>query len=454
MSKMQVVCGGQSLWIVLLFTSLQLWGRLSASASTAAPLPPPTLYIHSRSKCATVVACRTPAGHRGDKFMLFRENREKVDSRELQSSAEEVLFTVRVSEWDSVQLFCCLYLEQGSPYSPFSPYLNLETPKDTAPACWLPPPVLSVNPPGGVVKRGDTLSFTCSAPVPSGSHSRPSHGEPLTFFLLGAGERTGPPPVVLEPRSSRGSSPEPQPGVFSVGPVSGGEEGGYKCIYQVTRGSLVNSSVSNVVQITITDALPVPTLVLQQQTDAWRLRCTGPPAYPGAVFSLYLAGSNVPVATQRAANHQVTFQVPVQDTPMASYQCQYNVQLGSQWTKSERSLPLAVTRGFPDPSETDLPAVDWPLVLGSFSAGVLFLAVVALVVVVSHRKVKAVAEEKKRRQEAQFWTKVHAKDHVVDLTLRRTSFPTQEWESLDSTTETASRSPLWNAHSTFTTPIH
>lgn len=35
---------------------------------------------------------------------------------------------------------------------------------------------------------------------------------------------------------------------------------------------------------------------------------------------------------------------------------------------------------------SDSSRVDWPLVLGSFSAGVLFLGVVALVVVVAHRK--------------------------------------------------------------------
>ncbi|XP_068448211.1 uncharacterized protein [Clinocottus analis] len=72
----------------------------------------------------------------------------------------------------------------------------------------------------------------------------------------------------------------------------------------------------------------------------------------------------------------------------------------------------------------------------------------------AHRKVKAAAEEKKKRQEAQFWTQVHAKDHVVDLTLRHTSFTSQEWAGPDTPTDTASRSPLWNSHSTFTTPVH
>ncbi|KAK9540041.1 hypothetical protein VZT92_002515 [Zoarces viviparus] len=460
---MQVVSGGQSLWIYLLFTSLQLWGRLSASTSSPLPAPAPTLYIHARSKSSVVLACRTPEGHRGDKFMLYRD-RKKVDSKVLQSGAEEVQFSVRVNEGDPDQLFCCLYQDQDRPFSAFSPYLQLEPSKDAAPTRSIPlfpPPVLSVIPSTGVVKRGDMLSFRCSVPLPSQSQSQQSHhNKPLTFLLLRAAERTGAASVILQPRASRVSNPEPQPSVFSVGPVRGGEEGEYTCIYQFTkRKTLVNSTVSNVVQIVITDALPVPTLVLQQQTDVWHLLCTGSPAYPRAVFSLYLADNSdnqLPVAIHHATmiTHQVTFPVPVQDTPVALYQCQYDVLLGGKWSKSEHSLPLAVTRGIHPSSSPDLSGVDWPLVLGSFSAVVLFLCSVALVVVLAHRKVKAAAKEKKRRQEAQFWTKVHAKDHVVDLTLRRTSFTSQEWASLDTPAENASRSPLCNSHSTFTTPIH
>lgn len=93
--------------------------------------------------------------------------------------------------------------------------------------------------------------------------------------------------------------------------------------------------------------LPVPSLVLQQQTDVWHLLCTGSPAYPGCVFSLYVADSELPVATYRAKtlHHQVIFPVPVQDSPVTFYQCQYRAPLGSTWSLSERSVPLALTTG-------------------------------------------------------------------------------------------------------------
>lgn len=95
------------------------------------------------------------------------------------------------------------------------------------------------------------------------------------------------------------------------------------------------------------DMLPRPTLVLHQQTDVWHLLCTGSPAYPGALFSLYLADTELPVASHQAkvTHHQATFPVPVQDAPVVLYQCQYSVLLGKTWSSSERSQPLAVTGG-------------------------------------------------------------------------------------------------------------
>ncbi|XP_042341866.1 alpha-1B-glycoprotein-like isoform X2 [Plectropomus leopardus] len=456
-SKMQVE-RGQSLWIyTLLLNFLQLWGQLSASTSPP-PLPAPILDIYSRSKGSVVLVCRAPKGHQGLHFKLYRD-RENVDSQELQSAAVEVQFTVAVKEEDSVKYFCCLYTGQDGRYSLFSPYLQLEQPKGPTPSMpSLPTPVLSVKPSTGVVKRGDTLSFSCSLPLLSQSQSQSSYGnKPVTFFLLRAAEHTGATSIILQPRASQVSNPEPQLGLFTLGPVRGGEGGEYTCLYQITKKRrVVNSTASNMVQITVADALPVPTLILQQQTDVWHLLCTGSPAYPGAVFSLYLADNELPVATHHTTliQHQTIFPVPVQDAPVTLYQCQYDVLLGGKWSNSARSLPLTVTRGNPPPSSTDRLGVDWPLVLGAFSAVVLCLCSVALVVVVAHRKVKAAAEEKKKRQEAQFWTQVHAKDHVVDLTLRRTSFTSQEWASVDTTTETRSRLPLWNSLSTFTTPIH
>ncbi|XP_022622597.1 leukocyte immunoglobulin-like receptor subfamily B member 3 isoform X2 [Seriola dumerili] len=430
---MQVVSGGRSLWIyTLIFTSLQLWGRLSASTSSPT-LPAPTLNIYLRSNDSVTLICKVPEGHHGFLFMLYKI-RENVDSQELQSGTDEVKFTFRVPEGDSGELFCCLYRDQGGRYSAFSPYLRLEQQRETAPTRSIPSfpsPVLSMVPSTGVVKRGDMLTFSCSVPDLSSQTQSQSgyNNKPDTFLLLKYAEHTGTTSIIAQPQASQVSSPEPQPGVFTVGPVRGEEEGEYTCIYQITKKRrLVNSTVSNMIQVTV----------------------TGSPAYPGAVFYLYLADNEHPIATHQAKviHHQATFPVPVQETLLVFYKCQYSVLLGK---KSELSHSLAVSRGISPPSSLDSSGVDWPLVLGSFSAVVLFLLSVLLVVLVALRKAKAAAEKEKKRQDGQFWA-VNAKDHIVDPPLRCSSFTSEEWANGD--TETASRSPLWNSLSTFTSPIH
>lgn len=117
-----------------------------------------------------------------------------------------------------------------------------------------PPPVLSVEPSTGVVKCGETLSFSCTVPaLPPPSQSRSRYpNRPVTFLLLMTAEPTGPTSVLLQAQASLVSSPGPQSGVFTVGPVRGGEGGRYTCIYQITKKrQLVNSTVSNVIQVTV-----------------------------------------------------------------------------------------------------------------------------------------------------------------------------------------------------------
>ncbi|XP_068178099.1 uncharacterized protein [Antennarius striatus] len=303
---MQVV--RRSLWIYIFLFTLH-WGQIPASASSLT-LPAPELDIYLRSEDLVGLVCRAPEGHHGVEFMLY-QNRTKVDSQELQSGAGEARFTVRVKKSVQLEPFCCLYKNQEGYYSAFSPYFQLEHQTDAAPSPSTPfllPPVLSVQPAADAVKRGDVLSFSCSLPSlldqsePQSSYSN----KPVNYLLLWtATSATGVTSIVLQPQASQIANPEPQPGVFTVGPVKDGEEGEYTCLYQITKNrSLFNSTVSNSIQITITGALPVPTLVFQRQTEVWHLLCTGSPAYPGAVFSLYLTDNEFPVATHHAIHHQ------------------------------------------------------------------------------------------------------------------------------------------------------
>lgn len=130
------------------------------------------------------------------------------------------------------------------------------SPDSSQPSPLLPAPVLSVQPSSGVVTHGDVLSFRCSLPsLPPQSQlrSRNSKGRPTTFFLLRTDRGTGVTSAVPQPPASQMSNAPPQPGVFSLGPVEGGEGGEYTCLYQITKkGGLLNSTVSNQVQVIIT----------------------------------------------------------------------------------------------------------------------------------------------------------------------------------------------------------
>ncbi|XP_051940644.1 uncharacterized protein LOC127613586 [Hippocampus zosterae] len=332
---------GRSLLIqTLLLTSLQLWGTLWASTSPQNP-PAPELRIHSRSRDSVVLVCRTSEGHHGVLFKLFRYTKE-VDSVEL-SPSEEVLFTVQLKVATEPELFCCMYKNQQGLYSAFSPYLKTEHQTDVAPTQALPslpPPVLSVEPPGGMVERGDILHFSCSVPALQSTY------KPTSFILLRAS--SGRESIISQHHDVRTSNLESQPGVFSVGPVKQGEGGEYACLYYTTSGvDIVNSTISNKIQITVRDDLPIPTLVLQQHAQVWHMLCTGSPAYPGAVFTLYLMDSQLLVDSHHVqiTSHKSAFAMPVQDTLMALYQCQYSVLLGGKWINSERSHPLAISKG-------------------------------------------------------------------------------------------------------------
>lgn len=120
------------------------------------------LHFYFKSKNSVVLVCQAPESHQGVAFRLYRHRemvillrmcgcflefaRHKyllarvisfflyvfsfieVDSQELQTSVEEVGFTININEKYSGQdkLFCCMYKDQKGCYSAFSPYLMLE----------------------------------------------------------------------------------------------------------------------------------------------------------------------------------------------------------------------------------------------------------------------------------------------------------------------------------------
>ncbi|CAL8328867.1 unnamed protein product [Lota lota] len=469
-----------SLWIfVILVTSLQQWAG-EASSSTTTPAPPaPILRVESRSRDQVTLVCRAPESHQGVLFDLFRVT-EKVESSVAPQGSVEAVFRLKAETVAShQQLYCCLYKNNRGVYSAFSPYLNLVPPPPAPPGvpspAAPPSPVLSVEPPSGHARRGQILSFQCSLPVtqptlqPQPQWQSKRGRTPLTFILVKKALVTGDTSTVLQSQAtSQTPNATGQLQAFSVGPVKGGEGGSYACMYQFSkRRRLFNSTFSNVIQVTVTDLMPRPTLALRQQEGVWHLSCRGSAAYPGALFSLYRADSKLTVATHQASmtGHQTAFPIPVQDQATVQYECRYSALLGKHWSESEPSVPLELSQGISPTLAPGSFSVDWPLVAGSFSAVVLFIAAVVLLVFVVQRKVRGAAAEKKKRKEAEFWSKSQGKDPAAG-----TPPPTQQGIHTPSillplnakggdfcygTADTAPRSSVWNPLSTFSSPsIH
>ncbi|CAL8289423.1 unnamed protein product [Arctogadus glacialis] len=231
----------------------------------------------------------------------------------------------------------------------------------------------------------------------------------------------------------------------------------YCCLYKNSQG--VYSAFSPYLSLTppqpAPDQLPRPTLALRHQGGVWLLSCKGSAAYPGALFYLFQADSRLPVATRQASatGHQAGFSLPVRDQPTVQYECRYSVLLGNHRSESEPSVPLETGLGIPPAPALGAFSVDWPLVAGSFSAVVLFIIAVALFVYMVQRKVRGATDEKKKRKEAEFWSKSQAKDHMADPEPRHSASTSHECAS--GTADTAPRSSVWNPLSTFSSPsIH
>ncbi|XP_036425457.1 uncharacterized protein LOC118807540 [Colossoma macropomum] len=408
------------------------------------------------------------------------------------------------------------------------------------------PPRLSVTPPAGHVLPGKVLDFHCQAPPPS-------PGNPPPIFLLMRR------PWGADSDQEVGRSFDPH---LRVGPVSQADRGTYTCIYQLTLPEGVqNSAPSLPVSIEITAHLPDPLLsndhedvllctgspsypgarfslyhqgaelpIATQQaltvehsarfavkTEGWYqcqysvllgtdwahsersstiklpcttgspscspsnytppptahlpdpllsndhedvLLCTGSPSYPGARFSLYHQGAELPIATQQAltVEHSARFAVKTEGW----YQCQYSVLLGTDWAHSERSstIKLPCTTGSPScspsnytPPPTAGSKVDLALIIGSVSAALLFLLVLIILGFAVHKHAKAAAVKRRQREQDTFWQQFYFKDHIVDLTLQRINTSPAEFSGAENGRISVSE-PIYDCpFSTFNGPL-
>ncbi|XP_061077573.1 alpha-1B-glycoprotein-like isoform X1 [Conger conger] len=413
----------------LLLVSCVLSGSVCLSDPPLPNPPAPSLTQRTPRAGDTLhLVCRAPDGYAG---LLFRLNRVtvQVDQVRFQEERQEAGFSLQGEAGAGQDYYCCMYEDRHGKYSAFSPYMRPSDPVSPPPQ-----PFLTVEPRSGRVSQGQSLAFRCTPP--------PSHSpDPQAFFLFRAGvqsEGSLAPPVALVSQHTGSTGSE---GSFLIGPVRGGEGGSYTCVYQVVLPGArhMNSTASRPVHISVSELLPRPTLSVvapDPGEEGVTLECTGPQAYPGAQFTLFRVGSSLSVSSLRAspARHTVYFTLPLPPPYPEQYQCQYSMFLVQAWRESEHSLPLTVPSQTgkdlitPPPSPPPSSgAPDWPLIAGCASAVLLFLVVLTGLGIGVQRRVKALAEKKKRREEARFWNHLHSADHTLDLTLRPISIGSQEW---------------------------
>ncbi|XP_073809751.1 uncharacterized protein isoform X1 [Danio rerio] len=401
------------MWFYGYFPTVLIILKLHFSAGEPSVAPAPVLTQTGTRGSSVELLCRAPEGHAGLEFKLFKL-RQLIETIKHTTKQQEAHFTLSLggNDKEKENHYCCQYEN-----SMFSMYMQpkLEA-VDVSPP---PSPHLVVEPSGGHVVPGQTLSFHCQAP------DDPQKQSPKAFLLLRRAK--GGPGSLIAPAKLVSQSQESRFSVTTEGQEDGGE---YVCLYQLKVPKTVNSTASQPVHITVIE-LPVPTLALSHHEDKV-LECVGSPAYPNAFFSLFRVGVLSPQANHQGSltQHSAKFPIPARYEHGMQYQCQYSVSLANTQAYSKMSTPLSVPciTGYHECTQASTGNTDLALIVGSVSAGVLFFMVVSLLGFAVHRHIKNTTERRRQRERGKFWQHVHSKDHIVDLTLQRVDFGSEDTE--------------------------
>ncbi|KAK2888867.1 hypothetical protein Q8A67_014242 [Cirrhinus molitorella] len=383
-------------------TALIILKLYFCAAEYSAP-PAPTLIQTATGGSSVELLCQAPGGYGGLVFKLYKM-RQLIDKVERSTEQQRAHFILRGKDTEKKNLYCCQYDS-----SMISSYMQPEPKVSVSPP---PSPNLMVEPSSGQVSPGETLSFHCQAPPDS--QKQP----PEAFLLLRTAK--GSPGSMVAPAQLVSQSHDARFSVKTVGREDGGE---YVCLYQLKSANTeqVNSTASQPVQITVIE-LPVPTLSWSRHNGEV-LECVGSPSYPQGFFYLFRVGALSPEATHQASliQHKARFPVPTRYEHGAQYQCQYSVSLGNSNAYSKMSSPVTIPciTGYHSCTSASTGNTDLPLIVGSVSAGVLFLMVVVILGFAVHRHIKNMSERRRQRDQEKFWQHVHARDHIIDLTLQR-----------------------------------
>ncbi|XP_075938787.1 uncharacterized protein LOC142939510 isoform X2 [Anarhichas minor] len=145
---------------------------------------------------------------------------------------------------------------------------------------------------------------------------------------------------------------------FNILKVNFGNEGSYKCLYQITVSHRdFSSPLSDSVRLSVTVPLQQPSISLTSPNGglvwgpegaevtrgySFVFTCSNSSHYPGGVFSLISSGSGL-TNTKPAVNRSASFDFPVAEYEhLGSYSCVYEVTLSAQRFNSTMTATITV----------------------------------------------------------------------------------------------------------------
>ncbi|XP_023647611.1 uncharacterized protein [Paramormyrops kingsleyae] len=206
------------------------------------------------------------------------------------------------------------------------------------------------------------------------------------------------------------------------------EKGGVVWRHQLSYSERSPAQMSDTAPV-----LPVPLLTQEHSQTRGNvdLLCRAPPGHGGVMFQLYQDKNLVDNVSFTGNTPEARFTLKMHLAMEKRFCCLYQDQDKVYSHFSQYMKPVETnlnTAAVPPPALSDDGGeVDWPLIAGSLSASILFMAALGCLGFAVYMKVKALAEKRRKREEALFWHHMHATDRVVDLTLRRISVGSQDW---------------------------
>ncbi|XP_065421438.1 basement membrane-specific heparan sulfate proteoglycan core protein-like isoform X3 [Chrysemys picta bellii] len=370
------------------------------------PLPLPVLSMDPPSGVVSkgvplVITCKAPGDASECRFHFYKDGAEiipgdmgsEISTRE--SSTDSMMLTFPRAGPATTGEFTCGYEENVSGWwipAPRSQAVNV-TMKDP-----LPLPLMSVDPPSGVVSKGVPLVITCKAP---------GDASEWRFHFYKDGAEIIPGDMGSE-ISTRESSTDSMMLTFPrAGPATTGE---FTCGYEENvSGWWIPAPRSQAVNVTMKDPLPLPVLSMDPPSGVVSkgvplvITCKAPGDASEWRFHFYKDGAEIipgdmgsEISTRESSTDSMMLTFPrAGPATTGEFTCGYEENVSGWWIPAPRSQAVNVTMK----AISSLPI---PLVAGCAGAAVGLVLLLVLICLYNRKKKGSKWERRRRAQNDDF----------------------------------------------------